>query len=283
MSNSDINFDADLESVMYALTKDRSRGHDAVTLEEFFRDFSNHSTGTKILHALGCDVNVFIAELELWLEHVPTRMPCHNRKEDFTDDLEQVLKTSASIAVSFGAARKIITMRDILATALLVTEEISKGSECFMHEMFVRHKITPDAVKNLKDAQIFADNEMNEKVSEQAEEPSPDEQRAITKIIVNMNALAKKGKYDSLIGREKEVESVIQSLSRKKKNSPLLIGEPGVGKTAVVEGMVKKIVDGTVPAALKDAQVFVLDIGALLSGTKYRGDFEKRLKLILNK
>lgn len=283
MSNSDINFDAELQSVMNALTKDRMRGYDSVTLEEFFREFGNHPTGTKILQALGCDINLFIAELETYLENVPTRSPCNHRNEDFTDDLQQVLRTSASIAVSLGAARKIITMRDILTTALLVTEDISKGSECFMHEIFIRHKITPDAVKNLKDAQIFAENDMNEKVSDQSEETASDEQKNIAKIIVNMNALAKKGKYDSLIGREKEVEAVIQSLSRKKKNSPLLVGEPGVGKTAVIEGMVKKIVEGTVPSVLKDAQIFCLDIGSLLSGTKYRGDFEKRFKFILTK
>lgn len=283
MSNSDINFDAELQSVMNALTKDRQRGYDSVTLEEFFREFGNHPTGTKILQALKCDINLFIAELETYLENVPTRSPCNHRNEDFTDDLQQVLRTSASIAVSFGASRKIITMRDILTTALLVTEDISKGSECFMHEIFIRHKITPDAVKNLKDAQIFAEDDMNEKVSDQSEETSSEEQKTMTKIIINMNALAKKGKYDSLIGREKEVEAVIQSLSRKKKNSPLLVGEPGVGKTAVIEGMVKKIVEGTVPSVLKDAQIFCLDIGSLLSGTKYRGDFEKRFKFILTK
>lgn len=283
MSNSDINFDAELQSVMNTLTKDRQRGYDSVTLEEFFREFGNHPTGTKILQALKCDINLFIAELETYLENVPTRSPCNHRNEDFTDDLQQVLRTSASIAVSFGASRKIITMRDILTTALLVTEDISKGSECFMHEIFIRHKITPDAVKNLKDAQIFAEDDMNEKVSDQSEETSSEEQKTMTKIIINMNALAKKGKYDSLIGREKEVEAVIQSLSRKKKNSPLLVGEPGVGKTAVIEGMVKKIVEGTVPSVLKDAQIFCLDIGSLLSGTKYRGDFEKRFKFILTK
>lgn len=283
MSNSDINFDAELQSVMNALTKDRQRGYDSVTLEEFFREFGNHPTGTKILQALKCDINLFIAELETYLENVPTRSPCNHRNEDFTDDLQQVLRTSASIAVSFGASRKIITMRDILTTALLVTEDISKGSECFMHEIFIRHKITPDAVKNLKDAQIFSEDDMNEKVSDQSEETSSEEQKTMTKIIINMNALAKKGKYDSLIGREKEVEAVIQSLSRKKKNSPLLVGEPGVGKTAVIEGMVKKIVEGTVPSVLKDAQIFCLDIGSLLSGTKYRGDFEKRFKFILTK
>lgn len=283
MSNSDINFDAELQSVMNALTKDRQRGYDSVTLEEFFREFGNHPTGTRILQALGCDINLFIAELETYLENVPTRSPCNHRNEDFTDDLQQVLRTSASFAISFGASRKIITMRDVLTTALLVTEDISKGSECFMHEIFIRHKITPDAVKNLKDAQIFAEDDMNEKVSDQSEETSSEEQKTITKIIINMNALAKKGKYDSLIGREKEVEAVIQSLSRKKKNSPLLVGEPGVGKTAVIEGMVKKIVEGTAPSVLKDAQIFCLDIGSLLSGTKYRGDFEKRFKFILTK
>jgi ATP-dependent Clp protease ATP-binding subunit ClpA len=86
------------------------------------------------------------------------------------------------------------------------------------------------------------------------------------------------GKIDPLIGREEEVNRTIQVLCRRSKNNPLLVGDPGVGKTAIAEGLAKRIVDGDVPEVLKDATIFSLDMGALLAGTRYRGDFEERLK-----
>ena len=98
----------------------------------------------------------------------------------------------------------------------------------------------------------------------------------------NLNGQAKKGLIDPLIGRAPEIERVVQILSRRRKNNPLLVGESGVGKTAIAEGLAKMIVDGQVPEVIRDSQVFSLDLGALLAGTKYRGDFEKRLKNLLN-
>lgn len=279
-NNGDVNFDADLDAVINALKKDRERGYDTVTMEEFFYEFCNHPTGQKILNALKCDVNIFMSELELYLENVPTCSPCVDRKSNFTDDLDNLIRTVIAIAVSSHSSRKLITLRDILMAALIVTEDISKGSECFMYELFKQHQITKERLTQLKDAEIF--NEMEPELHEN-NEVSGEEQISLANILVNMNSLAHKGKYDSLIGRDKEVEQVIQSLSRKKKNSPLLIGEPGVGKTAVVEGLVKKIVEGHVSNVLKNAQIYSLDIGAILSGTKYRGDFEKRLKMVLKK
>ena len=97
----------------------------------------------------------------------------------------------------------------------------------------------------------------------------------------NLNELAKKGRIDPLIGRDKEIERVAQILVRRRKNNPLLVGEAGVGKTAIAEGLAKKIVDGEVPDVLSDSVVYSLDLGALLAGTKYRGDFEKRFKKLL--
>ena len=98
---------------------------------------------------------------------------------------------------------------------------------------------------------------------------------------INLNALAQQGKIDPLIGREKELERVIQTLCRRRKNNPLLVGEAGVGKTAIAEGLARKIIDNDVPEVLGKACVYALDMGALLAGTKYRGDFEQRLKAVL--
>jgi len=108
------------------------------------------------------------------------------------------------------------------------------------------------------------------------------EETFLDKFTMELVALAQTGKIDPVVGRLEEIERVMQTLCRRKKNNPLLVGEPGVGKTAIAEGLALKISEGEVPNVIKDAQVFALDMGALVAGTKYRGDFEKRLKGIIN-
>jgi len=114
---------------------------------------------------------------------------------------------------------------------------------------------------------------------ETEQEPGPG--GALENYTMNLNALALAGKIDPLIGRERELERVVQTLCRRRKNNPLLVGEAGVGKTAIAEGLSRRIVEGDVPEVLKRCQVYALDMGALLAGTKYRGDFEQRLKAVL--
>ena len=115
----------------------------------------------------------------------------------------------------------------------------------------------------------------------QNEDGDESEQNALIKYATNLNQEAAEGNIDPLIGRSNELERITQIISRRSKNNPLLVGESGVGKTAVVEGLAKNIVEGNVPDVLKNRQIFSLDMGTLLAGTKYRGDFEKRLKSIL--
>src|SRR5690606_15961317 len=99
---------------------------------------------------------------------------------------------------------------------------------------------------------------------------------ALSEYATNLNELARQGKIDPLVGRADEIERTIQVLCRRRKNNPLYVGEAGVGKTAIAEGLAKRIVDGEVPEVLADAVIYSLDLGALVAGTKYRGDFEKR-------
>src|SRR5690606_35483843 len=120
-----------------------------------------------------------------------------------------------------------------------------------------------------------------EEAAEAEQEQGSSQQGALEQFTTNLNVSAKEGRIDPLIGRESEVERVIQVLCRRRKNNPLLVGEAGVGKTAIAEGLAWRIVQGDAPEVLTEATVYSLDMGALLAGTKYRGDFEQRLKAVL--
>src|SRR5262249_10050332 len=117
--------------------------------------------------------------------------------------------------------------------------------------------------------------------SSETREEKKQPQDALNTYCVNLNKKAKGGRIDPLIGREQEVLRTIQVLCRRQKNNPLFVGDPGVGKTAIAEGLARKIVQGEVPEVLKDSTIFALDMGALLAGTRYRGDFEERLKAVM--
>ena len=137
-----------------------------------------------------------------------------------------------------------------------------------------------DAGMNEKDLSAAIDElRKGKKATEQSAE---DQYNALSKYAINLNERARQGKLDPVIGRDDEIRRVLQILSRRTKNNPMLIGEPGVGKTAIAEGLAQRIVRGDVPENLKRKQVFSLDMGALVAGAKYKGEFEERLKAIVN-
>ena len=132
--------------------------------------------------------------------------------------------------------------------------------------------------KDLKSA--IKELRKGEKVTSQTAEET---YNSLNKYALNLNELARSGKLDPVIGRDEEIRRVLQILSRRTKNNPILIGEPGVGKTAIAEGLAHRIINGDVPENLKSKRLFSLDMGALIAGAKYKGEFEERLKSVIKR
>jgi len=167
----------------------------------------------------------------------------------------------------------------------------------FAHEMndefvSIEHLLLGILVSNDTTSRLLKDNGLNEKDLKTAikqlrqgsnvkTQTAEDTYNALMKYAKNLNDLARDGKLDPVIGRDEEIRRILQILSRRTKNNPILIGEPGVGKTAIAEGLAHRIIDGDVPENLKSKQLFSLDLGALLAGAKYKGEFEERLKSVV--
>ncbi|MEK9648285.1 MAG: AAA family ATPase, partial [Gammaproteobacteria bacterium] len=260
-----------------AVNTARSKFHEFITVEHLLLALIDDPSAREILAACDADLDALRAEL---LDYVDTQIPIIaepeiNQEVDQTLGFQRVIQRAVFHVQSSG--KREVTGANVLvaifgekesqAVYSLRKQGVSRGDVV----NFITHG-TPKS-QGLNDE---PESEVRGEVAESEKAPSPLESYAS-----NLNKEAESGRIDPLIGRDKEITRLVQVLSRRRKNNPLFVGEAGVGKTAIAEGLAKQIVEGNVPEVLKDSVIYSLDMGALLAGTKYRGDFEKRLKSLL--
>ena len=271
----------DLESTLnLAFHTARAKRHEFMTVEHLLLALLDNEAAREVLVACDCNFEKMAKELT---EYIDNNMPLlpegdEERETQPTLGFQRVLQRAVFHVQSSGK-------REVGGANVLV----AIFSEQESHAVFVleQQDINRINVVNFITHGISKHGEE----SGDSEEPAVEAEgaaaaeggkSALASYATNLNAEAEAGRIDPLIGREEEVTRVVQVLSRRRKNNPLLVGESGVGKTAVAEGLAKLIVDGEVPDVLAESVIYSLDLGALLAGTKYRGDFEKRFKALLN-
>ena len=270
----------DLEVTLNWAFKDaRAKRHELMSVEHLLLALLDNAVAVNVLRACGADTGNLRKELEEFLDATTPLIPASetDRETQPTLGFQRVLQRAVFHVQSSG--RKEVTGASVLVAIFSEQEShavyILKQQDVNRIDVvnFIAHG-TPK-VANHEDPDPV-ERHVEEQAAVEEKVPSSLEQFAS-----NLNEQARKGLIDPLVGRQEEIERVIQILSRRRKNNPLLVGESGVGKTAIAEGLAKLIVDGQVPDIIKDSTVYSLDLGALLAGTKYRGDFEKRLKNLL--
>lgn len=266
-------------SLHMAFMDARQKKHEFITVEHLLLAMLDNPSALEVLKACGTN----LAELKkLLVDFIEEHTPLIGDEESETQPtlgFQRVIQRAILHVQSSG--KKEVTGANVLVA---IFGEKDSHAVYFLHEKgvtrldvvnFIAHgivKIEDSDAEGKKDG-VGIDDSGEQKVGKA--------DSALESYATNLNELAVEGKIDPLIGRDSELERVVQILCRRRKNNPLLVGEAGVGKTAIAEGLARRIVEGEIPEILQQAEVFSLDMGALLAGTKYRGDFEQRLKAVL--
>jgi ATP-dependent Clp protease ATP-binding subunit ClpA len=256
----------------------RGEGHELLTVEHLLLALLSDSNVSEVLTASGADVDALEQSLKGYIAQNVQAAPGEGKREvQPTLSFQRVLQRAIYHVQSAG--KKQVTPLNVLVAMFSEkdTQAVYLLSEQGVTRLDVVRYISHGIAKNGSAPQPAPESEDKDDAS--AERSG--EHSALSQYAANLNERAAAGRIDPLIGREHELERVMQTLCRRRKNNPLLVGEAGVGKTAIAEGLAKMIHEGKVPDLLASGQIFSLDLGALVAGTKYRGDFEKRLKAVL--
>jgi len=270
-------FSSDLEDSLHrALGYANERGHEFATLEHLLLALVDDQDGAAVMKACDVDLDELRATLTEYVDNELTELVVDDEEDAKpTAGFQRVIQR-AVIHVQ-NAGREEVTGANVLVA--LFAERESHAAYFLAERDMTRY----DAVNFISHGigrKPGATEERAVRGTEQAEEPQKDGD-ALTAYTVNLNEKARKGEVDPLIGRDAEVERCVQVLCRRRKNNPLLVGDPGVGKTAIAEGIARKIIEDQVPDVLAGATIYSLDMGSLLAGTRYRGDFEERVKQVV--
>ena len=262
-------------SLHMAFVEARQKRHEFITVEHLLLALIDNPSAADALRACGANIEQLRRDLAQFIgEHTPTVAGEADIDTQPTLGFQRVIQRAILHVQSSGK-------KEVNGSNVLVAIFGEKDS----HAVYYLHK---QGVTRL-DVVNFISHGIS-KVAQTPPRSTPETETEgepaaalgpLESYTINLNALAEQGKIDPLIGREKELERVVQTLCRRRKNNPLLVGEAGVGKTAIAEGLARRIVEGQIPEILAKANVYSLDMGALLAGTKYRGDFEQRLKGVL--
>lgn len=262
-------------SLNVAFNEARNKRHEYITVEHLLLALLDNSSANSVLRACGADLLRLKNELAQYLdENTPVFNESLDGEVQPTLGFQRVLQRAVFHVQSSG--KKEVTGANVLVA--IFGEQESQAVYLLQQQDVSRLDIVNYVSHGI--SKVSDENEGHE-VESGEEAPNEAERQPLDNFATNLNMRALQNKIDPLIGRENEIERTIQILCRRRKNNPLLVGEAGVGKTAIAEGLAKKIVDDEVPEVLSGCTIYSLDLGALVAGTKYRGDFEKRLKGLL--
>ncbi len=264
------------QTLSQAFSHARKNMHEFLTVEHLLLALLDNSQALTVLDL--CNVNITTLRQELadfLADNVPHLPEDSDRETQPTLAFQRVLQRAVMHVQSSGGTE--VTGANVLVS--IFSEQQSQAVYSLQRQDVMRLDIV-NAISQGVEQDIF---DMSSTDSEEStvESSEKDSKNPLTLYAANLNELALEGKIDPLIGRAHEIERTLQILCRRRKNNPLFVGEAGVGKTALAEGLAKRIVEGDVPEILSEATIYSLDMGALVAGTKYRGDFEKRLKALL--
>ncbi len=266
-------------SLHMAFVEARQARHEFITVEHLLLALLDNPSAAEVMRACAVNIDDLRKTLTNFInDNTPTVPGTSEVDTQPTLGFQRVIQRAIMHVQSASNGKKEVTGANVLVA---IFGEKDSHAVYYLHQQgvtrldvvnFISHGVRKDQQAEPQKASDSAD---------EAPAEGPQKESALDQFTVNLNKLAAEGKIDPLIGREAEVERVIQTLCRRRKNNPLLVGEAGVGKTAIAEGLAWRVTQGDVPEILQNAVVYSLDMGALLAGTKYRGDFEQRLKAVL--